>query len=60
MRAAAETLAGKAEAARITVQKILQRRSGYTVRAALRSNRSKKSEDNDRLADALRRAGLPE
>ncbi len=59
LRAAAELLVGNEEAARITVQKILQKRPGYTVTAALRSNRSKKPEDNDRLADALRRAGLP-
>ena len=60
LRAAAEMFVGNEEAARITVQKLLQKRPGYTVTAALRSNRSKNSKDNDRLADALRRAGLPE
>jgi len=60
VRAAAEMLAGKEDAARTTIKWMLSRSPKYTVKAAVRNNATKQPGVNDRLADALRRAGLPE
>jgi adenylate cyclase len=56
--AAAYVLSGNEEAARAMVGKILQRSPDYSVKAAVRRIRFKKKEAEDRLADALRKAGL--
>lgn len=58
--AAAYMLSGKENAARAMVGEILKKSPRYSVKAAIRGNPVKKQADKERLADAMRKAGLPE
>jgi Flp pilus assembly protein TadD len=60
LRAAAEVLTGRPDAARDTVEKLLKDSPGFTIRDAVRINATKRPEDGERLAAALRQTQLPE